>query len=399
MQLVERHIRIDDKAVEALCFKSARLYNFCNYYMRQAVFGKVQKFKEYELTGLLTEFNQEDYRELPAQTSQQIIKLLFKNWKSYWESIKEYTKHPDRFFARPRLPGYKKKDGYSICVFTDQQVTLKEGFIYFPKQVKLEPLKTKVDNICQVRVIPQATCFIIEVVYEKEKEVADVKKENVLSIDLGINNFVAAIDNVGQNPFIINGRKVKSINAYFNRKRAKLMSFIGNRGTSNRIEKLTLKRNNLIENFLHQSTAFIVKYCVEHKIGTVVIGKNENWKQKVNLGKRNNQNFVNIPHAKGINKLRYKLELKGILLIEQEESHTSKCDHLTFETIEHHKIYDGKRVKRGLFQSSTGHYINSDVNGALGIGLKANVFRNGKDFVLNLLDTGCAFQPIKLNVI
>lgn len=399
MKLVERHIVVNNKQLKDLCFKSARLYNFVNYNRRHVFFGKIQPFEEYEMSGLCAEFDQDDYRALPAQTAQTVIGQVFKAWKSYFEALKEWNKKPELFLGKPRFPGYKKKDGLNMAVFTNQQAKLKNGFIHFPKSVELEPLKTKVDKICEVRVIPKATCFVIEVVYNKEKEVADVEQENVLCIDPGLNNFIAALDNVGENPFIINGRKIKAINAFFNRQKAKFQSFIGDKGTSKRIGKLIQRRNNKVDNFLHQTTAYVVKYCIEHRIGTVVIGKNENWKQKINLGRRNNQNFVNIPHARWIEMLKYKLELHGIRLIEQEESHTSKCDHLAFETIEHHEKYAGKRVKRGLFQSSIGKLINADVNGALGIGLKSKVFRNGKEIILNLLDTGCAFQPVKLNLI
>ena len=400
MQLVERHIRINDKAIEDICFKSARLYNFCNYHKRQAFFGNIQKFEEYELSKLLAEFNQEDYRALPAQTSQQIIKLLFKNWKSYFKALKEYKKCPSKFKGNPKQPKYKDKAGYSICIFTNQQVNLKGGLIHFPKQANIQPLKTKVDNISQVRIIPQATCFVIEVVYEK-KEVKHekIKEENVLSIDLGLNNLITAIDNVGNNPFIINGRGLKSINAYFNKKRAKLMSYVGNKGTSNRINKLTFDRNNKIENAMHQVSDFILKYCLKYNIGTVVIGKNEHWKKKINIGSRNNQNFVSIPHAKLIDKIKYKLELNSIKLVEQEESYTSKCDHLAFEPIQKQAIYLGKRIKRGLFLSSIGKTINADVNGAIGIMLKSKVIPECEKFISNIRNIGLGFNPYKVEFV
>ena len=188
MQLVERHIRIKDKAIEDTCFKAARLYNFCNYHRRHAYFGKIKKFDEYELSKLLAEYNQEDYRALPTQTSQQVIKLLFKNWKSYFALLKEYKTNPTAFKGKPKPPKYKDKKGYGICIFTNQQVKLKDGYIRFPKQTNIAPLKTKVSNMAQVRIVPQATCFVIEVVYEQKSQQHDVKKENFLSLDLGLNN-------------------------------------------------------------------------------------------------------------------------------------------------------------------------------------------------------------------
>lgn len=395
MQLVERHIVIDSEPLEQLCFKAARLYNFINYHKRQAFFGKQENFSEYEISGLCSEFKQDDYKNLPAQTSQQIIKQVFKSWKSYFKALKEFKKHPSKFLGRPKPPHYKKKDGLGAAYFTNQQIKLQDGFIKFPKSVNIPNLQTKVDNLCQVRIIPQATCFVIEIIYEK-KDVTheNIKKENVLMIDLGLNNIVTAIDNVGNRPFIINGRILKSVNQYFNRKKAKLMSYIGNRGTSKRIEKLTHKRNNKVSDSLHKISNFILKYCLQHGIGTVVVGKNDHWKQKASMGKKNNQNFISIPHAKLINKITYKLALNGIKTIEQEEAHTSKCDHLALETIEHHDKYLGRRVGRGRFKSSTGKLLNADVNGAIGIGRKSKVVQD--DFIINLLNTGIAQMPYRI---
>lgn len=399
MQLVERHIRVNSDELEQVCFKSARLFNFINYHKRQVYFGKQKDFKEYEVSGLCAEFNQEDYRALPAQCSQQVIKQVFKGWKSFWAALKEYKKNPGKFLGRPKPPRYKDKDGYNILTFTDQQVRIKDGYIHFPKGT-ISPLKTKLDNICQVRIVPNSTCFIIEVVYEKkEAQHENVKSENVLSIDMGLNNICTAIDNVGNQPFIINGGMLKSINAYFNRKRAKLMVFIGDRGTSNRIERLTHKRNRKVEDRLHKISHFILSYCLHHGIGKVVIGKNEHWKQKINIGSRNNQNFVSIPHAKLIDKIAYKLKLNGIELIVQEESYTSKCDHLAFEPIQKQAVYSGKRIKRGLFRSKTGKAINADVNGAIGILLKSKVVRECGSFIRSITDTGLAFRPVKVNIL
>ena len=394
MQLVERHIRIKDKAIQDICFKAARLYNFCNYYKRQAYFGQIQKFDEYELSGLLAEFKQEDYIALPAQTSQQVIKLLFKNWKSYFKALKEYKKQPHKFQAKPKPPKYKDKKGYSICIFTNQQVKIKNGYIHFPKMTNIQPLKTKLIKVNQVRIVPQATCFVIEVVYNQNPIKYEVDKSKFLSLDLGVNNFATSINNVGQKPFIINGRILKSKNQWYNKHKAQLMSYIGNKGTSNRINQLTFKRNNYIEDKLHKISRFIVNYAIDHEIGTIIIGKNPFWKQEINTGKRNNQHFVNLPHARLINKIVYKAEMAGIKVKLMEEAYTSKCDHLALEPIQHHDNYLGKRVKRGLFQSSIGKLINPDVNGSIGIGRKVV----GDSIVKQITDSGLAFNPVKLTI-
>ena len=396
MQLVERHIRLKDKAIEDICFKCARLYNFCNYYKRQSYFGGVEKFGEYELSKLLAEFNQEDYRALPIQTSQQVIKLLFKNWKSFFASQKDFKKSPSKYKGKPKPPKYKDKKGFGICIFTGQQIKMKGEFILFPKQTKIKPLKTKVDKVAQVRIIPQASCFVIEVIYERKITVNEnIKKENILAIDLGLNNLATSINNVGLRPFIINGKVLKSVNQMFNKTKAKLMSYIGNRGNSNRINKLTHYRNNFIEDKIHKTSRFIIDYCIENKIGTIVIGHNKQWKTAINIGNSNNQKFVNIPHSKLIDKVRYKAELAGILVIENEESYTSTIDHLAFEPMQKQDSYLGKRKKRGLFQSSINKLINADINGAIGIARK--VF--GDSVVTQIINSGLAFNPYKVNIL
>jgi putative transposase len=322
--------------------------------------------------------------------------LLYKNWKSYWESKREYEKHPEKFTGRPRPPKYKDKTGYGICVFTNQNTTLKDGFIRFPKSTGLQPLQTNIEKYSQVRIIPQASCFVVEVVYEKQEvKNENLKQENFLTLDLGLNNFATSANNVGIQPFIINGKVLKSVNQMYNKTNAILMSYIGNRGTSNRINKNTHYRNCFVEDKLHKISRFVVNYCVENNIGTIIIGHNKGWKDSINIGRKNNQKFVSIPHSKLIDKITYKAMLVGINVIEKEESHTSKVDHLAYETLGHHEVYLGKRMKRGLFQSSTGKLLNADVNGAIGIARK--VF--GDSVISQIIDSGLAFNPIRLNII
>lgn len=219
-----------------------------------------------------------------------------------------------------------------------------------------------------MRIIPQCSCHIIEVVYEKECiKTSGLKPDSYLSIDLGLNNLVTSYDSLNHKSFIVNGKTLKSINQYFNKKRAYLMSFIGSRGISNRIGKLTLKRNCKVNDYLHKTSRFIVDYCVDNHIETIVIGNNKDWKQNCNMGKRNNQNFVSIPFEKLISQIRYKAEEVGVKVVITEEGYTSKIDHYAGEEMRHHDTYMGKRIKRGLFRSSTGKVLNADLNGAIGI--------------------------------
>jgi putative transposase len=346
--------------------------------LRQSFIKTGRLPREYDLTGKFAKRNNVDYKGMPsAQSAQQTIKLLFKNWKSFFEANKEYSKNPSKFKARPKLPKYKdSKKGRNIVIFTAQNAKLKDGYIHFPKKAEIEPIKTKVSSLKQVRIIPQTTCFIVEIIYVIEKKQVDLVNDTWLSIDLGLNNFVTTFNNIGEKPFIINGKVIKSINQYWNKQKAKFMSFVGDRGSSNRINKLTHKRNMKINDYFHKTSRYIVDYCVEYKIEKIIIGDNKDWKQYISIGKRNNQHFVSIPHAKLIQQIQYKAEEVGIKVALTEESYTSKTDHFAMEPLKKHGCEKiprpslGKRVKRGLFRSSVSRLINADVNGAIGIARK-----------------------------
>lgn len=366
---VERHIILNNPQIGHICFLSKNLYNAANFQVRQEFF-KNNKWLRYDSIYKLMK-ETDDYKKLPAQTAQQTLRLLDKNWLSFFRANKAYYKKPSSFKAKPKLPRYKhKQKGRNIVVFTNQQVKIKEGIINFPKMSGLEPIKTKVANLKQVRIIPQATCFVMEVVYEKEVEKVETRKNTYLSIDIGLNNLATCVNSIGLKPFAINGKPLKSMNQYFNKIKATLQSFI-KKGSSNRIKMLTFKRNNKVRDYIHKTSRFIVDYCVEQQISNIVVGKNLDWKQDINLGKRTNQNFVSIPFAVLIEQIQYKAEDVGINVITQEESHTSKCSFLDQETVKHHAKYVGKRVKRGLFRSAKNIYINADVNGGYNILRKA----------------------------
>lgn len=295
------------------------------------------------------------------------------------------------------MPKYKKGKKQNMVVFTKNSCRLKEdGCIHFIKNI-IRPIKTKIgDNkLCQVRIIPQATCYVVEVIYEKKEQDLNLDKDNFLSIDLGLNNLCTCISNVGIKPFIVNGKIIKSFNQWYNKKRARLMSYIGDKGTSKRLRRLNNYRNFWIEDKIHKVSRFIVNICIENNIGNLVVGLNKGWKNGVNLGKRINQKFVEIPFSKLVEKISYKCKLVGIDFQVHEESYTSKVDHLAFEKLGKHDVYLGKRKKRGLFQSSIGKLINADINGAIGIGRK--VF--GDSYVSKIIDSGLAFNPVRVNIL
>lgn len=237
-------------------------------------------------------------------------------------------------------------------------------------------IPTKVENPQQVRIIPKKWFYVIEVVYEV-KENAIKQNQRVASIDLGLNNLATVVTNDGDNPILISGKKLKSINQYYNKMTSKKKSLLPyNVFTSKSLDRLWLKRNNKITYEIHKITKFLANYFDERDISKVIIGNNSGWKNGINIGKRNNQNFVNIPYITFINQLTYKCKLLGITVITREESYTSKAYFLDYDEISNHEDetsykFSGKRIKRGLYRSST-RKINADVNGAYNIMVKEN---------------------------
>lgn len=393
--LVERHI-IRDSRYEDICLKSGLLYNKVLYLVKQGIFSG-NYLKEYELSTQLGRENQFDFRNLPCHVSQNVVGQVFKAIKLWIKQKKDYEKNPLKYNGMPKLPAYKNGKRQNIVVFSYIDCRIKkDGYIHFVKDT-IEPIKTNVkpEELKQVRIVPQATCYVVEVVYERKEQDLNLDKSRVLSIDLGLNNLCAGINNVGKKPFIINGRIMKSFNQWYNKTKARWMEFVGGKGTSKRLKWLNSRRNFWIEDKLHKVSRWIIDYCIEHNIGTIVIGLNKGWKQGINLGKKTNQKFTDIPHSKLIDKITYKGKLVGIDVQTTEESYTSKVDHLVFEALGKHDIYLGKRKKRGLFQSSIGKLLNADVNGAIGIGRK--VF--GDSYVSEIIDSGLAFNPVRVNIL
>ena len=356
-----------------LCHLSNNLWNKADYIIRQELFDTGKWIHYNSLAGVLK--TSENFKALPAQTAQQVLKILDRSWKSFFRLIKEYSKNPDKFFNRPKLPKYKKKNGEFMLIFTNQQVKIVNGYLIFPKklEIKIETRLGDDTNIREVRIIPNGIGYVCEIVYEKDVEILDLNAENVAGIDFGLRNIVTIANNIGEQPIVIKGGFVKSINQYYNKMRAEIQSIYDHQKIKDghSMQVLITKRNNKIKDGGHKISRHIINYCIKHNIGTLVIGYNENWKQQANLGKKNNQNFVSIPFYILKHDIEYKGEEVGIQVIEQEESHTSKCSFLDYEPVEHHKKYAGKRIKRGLFRSAKGTLINADVQGALNIIKKA----------------------------
>ncbi|MFX1373111.1 MAG: RNA-guided endonuclease InsQ/TnpB family protein [Promethearchaeota archaeon] len=356
-----------------LCHLAKNLYNLANWYVRQHFFNLNTLLSYYDLDFILK--NKDAYRNLPSQTSQQIIKYVKRDWKSYFRGLEEYKRNFKKFKKKPKIPRYKKKSGESIAIFTNQQCKIKNGYLYFPRRVNLEPIKTRItERLKEVRIVPLGVKYKVEIVYEKEEKGLGLDKEHILSIDLGLNNLITAVNNNGCRPFIIKGGMIKSINQYYNKQLAYFRGIENKKGNFTdikRIQRLHLIRNNKITTVFHRISKNVIEYCILHNIGTIVIGYNKGWKQKINIGKKNNQKFVQIPFLKLIKQFEYKAKLKGIQVLTVNESHTSKCSFLDDESIEKHEKYAGKRISRGLFKTSKGILLNADVNGAYNIMRKA----------------------------
>ncbi len=358
------------------CHLSKNLFNEGNYIIKQelAQNGKWTRFDT--LNEQLNKGVSDNYTLLPSKTANRILYTLDKSWKSFFAAIKDWKVHPEKYKEKPEPPHYKRKDGEHILIFINQQVKIKDGYLLFPKMTGIDPIKTRLGDdtkLKEVRIIPKGIGYVCEIVHEIIVESLNLNPDNVVGIDLGVRNIVTMANNIGEQPIVIKGGFVKSMNQYYNKRRAELKSTYDLQGIKSgiRLRRLHDKRNRKMKDAMHKLSRFIIDWCIRHDIGTLVIGHNDNWKQKVNLGKKNNQNFVSIPYYTLIHDLNYKGEEVGIKVIEQEEAHTSKCSFLDGESIEHHEKYAGKRIKRGIFRSAKGILINADVQGALNIIKKA----------------------------
>lgn len=386
------------KSCDELCFKSKNLYNYANYVQRQE-FIKTSKIIKYkDLTFELK--HSEPFKDLGSNSAQHTLKMLDKSWKSFFISIKDWSKNPSKYLGRPKLPKYKDKNGRHICVLTNWQSQIKDGYIYFafkPLKPFNNMIKTNIKgkHLCS-RIIPQGNCYIFEIVYEKE--INDLKQLNnrIVGIDLGIDNFATLVNNIGVKPIVINGKVIKSMNQYYNKQKALIQSDLKkrhDRHMSNKLLKLNMKRYNKIEYFLHCASKSVVEYCKGLDIDTVVIGLNKTWKQESNMSKTTNQNFIMIPYDNFTNKLRYKLEDVGINLIVNNESYTSGCSFLDNEEVGKDNYNKTRRVYRGLFVSNEGIKINADCNG--GYNIIKKVFP--KAFEVNGIE-GVDLHPLRVNV-
>lgn len=380
------------------------MYNHANYLVRKE-FVETGKWLRYgQLDKLLRQdLDYPDYTNMPgAQSAQQTLRLLDTNWKSFFKFIKDWSKNKDKYSGRPKLPKYKPKDGQMVLVVTNQQVKLKRNQLIFPRSFDgftVTPRCVTLPNfekLNQVRIVPCNQIFCVEIVYSIFVDDTVVRDNGrIMSIDLGLDNLATVVTNTGLQPILVNGKGLKSVNQYYNKRKAyyqRIAKQMNGKNYTNRLYQLTRKRNFKIEDALHKISRFIVDTSLENDITTIVIGNNKNWKQSVSLGKQINQSFVTIPHQKLIEQIVYKAQLQGIRVICTEESYTSGTSFIDGELPVKEFYNKKRRIHRGLFKSNQGAFINADVNAGYQIMKKVfpNEFSDGIE--------GVVLHPVRVTI-
>ena len=356
---------------DKLTFLAKNLYNSTLYYQRDSFFKK--DFKNfYDVSKVFTHSNQKDYRALPAKVSKGVQMLVDKAFKSYFSLVNK--KQSNDYSRSVRIPGYlNKTSGRCVVPYTRDALSLKnEGFVKFSKSGIVIKTKLSRKDIQAARIVPKGNHFVIEILYKATmKSLKSDKPKRVAFVDPGLNNLMTVTSNCF-NPLIYNGKPLKSINQLSNKTIATLKSKLSEHGlrTSSLLQSVYNKRSRRLTDLTHKITTQLVNQLDSYNIDTVIFGHNIGQKQDINLGKVTNQNFVQIPFTQLMKQLQYKCELRGIRFIVAEESYTSKCSFLDVEEIKKHSIYWGKRLKRGVFETSNCILINADVNGSLNIGRK-----------------------------
>jgi IS605 OrfB family transposase len=395
---------------ETVCFSSKNLFNTAQYSNRQSfIYGH----------GVMTHgamdklFNSDiNYQALPAKVSQLVLKQVADSWASYFAALKAWSIDPSKFTGKPKAPGYIDVIGRNLIKFNKQAISktaFKKGFIapsMSPIQVPVKP-GLKLDDIVEVRLVPKVGCYILEVVYDDRLfNQKTIHKGLSAAIDIGIDNLATIVfSDPTIQPLAVNGKPLKAKNQWFNKEIARLRSILKT-GTSNRIQNIVRNRNNFVHSYLHQSTAKIAAELSCIGVTEVAIGKNPQWKTGCNMGTRNNQQFVQIPHTKFILMLTQKLEKLGITVKVDEESYTSKASFLDWDTIptwqpgKSNKIkFSGKRIATKKYCSQSGAVIHADVNGAFNIGRK--VIPNSFDCIKLIVERnrGCVVaHPRRINI-
>ena len=412
---VIRHLSKEQyQTLRELCQLSNNLYNVALYNIRQYFFNQ-KLFLTYESNYHECKDN-ENYVMLQAGVAQQTLKVADRSFKSFFNLLKK-CKTVDYRYHDVKIPHYRKKGGYFNLILSTNAISVKDG--YFKLPISREYRKTHPDmedilipypdrlngaELKEVRICPydNGRYFKIQYVYHWYKEEANVNPDNIMAIDLGIENLATCTSNV-ETPFIMDGRKLKSINQYWNKEKARLQSVAMKQGqrTTHKINRITVKRNNQVKDIIKKSARYIINNCIENQIGTLIVGYNKDFKRSVNIGKINNQNFVQIPLGDFRQQLEFLCWTYGIEYIEQEESYTSKSSFIDNDILPEYKAeqpylgtFSGKRIHRGLYKSKDGIEINADVNGSANIGRKCK-----QNFTIEELSSGLLASPKRIRVV
>lgn len=396
--------------IKELCHVAKNLTNEAIYNVRQYYFTE-REFLKYEKNYTLLK-NSLNYKALNSNMAQQILKEVDGSFKSFFGLMK-LAKQGKYAFKDCKLPWYLPKDGYTTLVIGFVRLNGNKLVLPFsnsfkrthkPVEITIPPVLLD-KKVKEIRIIPKANArfFEIQYIYEAECVQRNLNKNNALALDLGINNFVTAVSSNGKS-FIVDGRRLKSINQWFNKENARLQSIkdkqhLGKKIT-NRQKTIARNRNNKVNDYLNKAARKVVDYCITNDIGTLVVGYNETFQRGSNIGRQNNQNFVNIPYGLLRSKLEYLCELNDIIFVKQEESYTSKAsfwdkDDLPVYNADNPTEYpfSGKRVHRGLYKAANGKVFNADINGAL------NIMRKSSVVDMNILySRGEVDTPIRIRI-
>lgn len=384
MQRTEQHtIKFNSefgKFIDECCFKSKNLYNYANYIIRQEFVDNGNWIRYNELFQMVKD--SDAYKDMGSNIGQGTLRILDRNWKSFFKAIKDWTNHPNRYLGIPKLPKYLSKDGRFVLSLDNNKVKLIDGYVYFSWK-PLKPFnncfKTNAkERILQCRFVPRGSHYTMEIVYEVDVPECDSEVNNVAAIDIGVDNFITMVNNIEKQPIVVKGGIIKSINQYYNKQKAKLqaqLKTINNKDWSKRLQRLTDKRFEMIKYQMHCISKYVVDWCVMYNIDTLIVGHNDDWKQN-NKGM---QNFTYIPYDLFIQMLAYKCENNGIKFVKCNESYTSGTSFVDGEEPCKENYNKERRIHRGLFIGDNGIKINADVNGAYQILKKVipNAFADG----------------------
>lgn len=406
-----KHLSKDDyKSLRTLCHTAKNLANQAIYNVRQYYFDEGEYLNYQKNYALLK--NSDNYKMLNSNMAQQILKEVDGSFKSFFGLLK-LAKKGKYSFKDCKIPHYLPKDGFTTLVIGFVRLNGNKLILPFsntfkkthkPVEITIPPILVD-KHIKEIRIIPKANArfFEIQYTYVADCIQRNLNTNNALAIDLGINNLVTAVTNNGKS-FIIDGRRLKSINQWFNKRNARLQSIkdkqrFGKKPT-NQQKAIARDRNNKINDYMSKTARIIINYCIENDIGTLIVGYNNTFQKSSNIGKVNNQTFVNIPYGKLRDKLEYLCKLNNIVFVKQEESYTSKAsfwdkDDIPVYNADNPKdyIFSGKRIHRGMYRTKEGKLLNADVNGALNILRKSSVVS-----LETLYGRGDVDTPIRIRV-